>query len=82
MLHDPSLSTVPPGAITHLRQLAELDICEYLYGKMKRIQDLDTGIGNINLRIDNWENAAQEKRELLRDWDENASLDFETITYF
>lgn len=82
MLHDPSLSTIPPGAFTHLRQLASLDICEYLYGKMKRIQDLDTGVGSINLRIDNWENAGQEKRDLLREWDESASLDLDTINYW
>ena len=82
MLHDPSLSTIPPGAITHLRQLAVLDMEEYLYNKMKRIQDLDTGIGTINLRIDNWESAAQEKRDLLRDWDESASLDLDSINWF
>ena len=67
MLHDPSLSTVPPGAMTHLRQLAVLDIEEYLYNKMKRITDLETGVGTINLRIDNWESAAQEKRDLLKE---------------
>ena len=82
MLHDPSLSTVPPGSMTHLRQLAILDIEEYLYNKMKRIQSLDTGIGNIDLKIDNWENAAQEKRDLLRDWDESASLDLDCINFF
>lgn len=82
MLHDPSLSTIPAGAMTHLRQLAILDIEEYLYNKMKRIQDLETGVGNINLRIENWENAAQEKRDLLRDWDENANLDLDTINYW
>ena len=82
MLHDPSLSTIPAGAMTHLRQLAVLDIEEYLYNKMKRIQDLETGIGSINLRIDNWENAASEKRDLLRDWDESGNLDLDVINYF
>lgn len=82
MLHDPSLATIPPGAMTHLRQLAILDIEEYLYNKMKRIQDLDTGIGNINLRIDNWESAAQEKRDLLKEWDEDGSLSLDTINFF
>ena len=49
---------------------------------MKRIQDLETGVGSINLRIDNWENAANEKRDLLRDWDENANLDLDAINFF
>ena len=82
MLHDPSLATIPPGAFTHLHQLAVLDLEEYLYNKMKRITDLETGVGTINLRIDNWENAAQEKRDLLREWDESASLDLDVINYF
>jgi hypothetical protein len=68
--------------MTHLRQLAVLDIEEYLYNKMKRITDLDTGVGTINLRIDNWESAAQEKRDLLREWDESASLDLDTLNYW
>ena len=82
MLHDPSLSTIPPGAMTHLRQLAILDIEEYLYNKMKRITDLETGVGTINLRIDNWENAGQEKRDLLKEWDESANLDLDMINWF
>ncbi len=82
ILHDPSLSTIPPGAMTHLRQLAILDIEEYLYNKMKRLTDLDTGIGTINLKIDNWESAAQEKRDLLRDWDEDSSLNLDSINWW
>ena len=82
MMHDPSLSTIPPGAMTHLRQLAVLDIEEYLYNKMKRLTDLDTGVGTINLRIENWENAASEKKDLLREWDESASLDLDRINFF
>ena len=82
MMHDPSLSTIPPGAMTHLRQLAVLDIEEYLYNKMKRIQNLETGVGTISLQIENWENAAQEKKELLREWDESANLDLDTINWF
>lgn len=82
LLHDPSLSTIPPGAMTHLRQLTILDIEEYLYNKLKRTTDIETGIGTINLRIDNWENAAQEKKDLLREWDESATLDLDSISFF
>ena len=82
LLHDPSLSTIPPGAMTHLRQLTILDTEEYLYNKLKRTTDIETGIGTINLRIDNWENAAQEKKDLLREWDESASLDLDNISFF
>lgn len=80
--HDPSLSTIPPTAMTHLRQLAALDIKAYLWGKMKRLTELDVGVGTINLKIDDWENAASEMRDLLREWDEDASLDLDRINYW
>ena len=82
LMHDISLSTIPPTAITHLKQLAILDIEEYLYNKLKRIDNLDTGIGNIQLNINNWEDAGNRKLELLKEWDEDGNLDIDQITYF
>jgi hypothetical protein len=81
LTHDLSLSTVSPTAFTHLLQLAELDISEYLYNKLKRIDNLDVGVGNIQLKIDNWEGAGERKRDLLKEWEEG-SIDIDTITYF
>lgn len=83
MLHDVNLSTIPDTAMTHLRQLTILDIQSYLYNKLKRKTTLDTGIGNIDLKIENWENSQQEMRDLLQRWDEEgASLDLDTINYW
>ena len=80
--HDISLSTIPPGAFTDFRQLCVLDLEQFLYGKMKRLTNLETGVGTITLNIDSWEGAGREKRELLEKWDENASLDTARIGYF
>lgn len=83
LMHDISLSTITPTSFTNLRQLAILDLEEYLYNKLKRIDNLDVGIGNIQLKIDSWEGAADKKRDLLTDWDrEGANLDLDQITYF
>lgn len=82
LAHDISLSTISPTAFTHLIQLAELDIEEFLYNKLKRLDNLDVGIGNIQLGINAWEGAGSAKRELLKEWDESANLDIDTITYF
>lgn len=83
LLHDVNLTTVPPTAMSSLRQLATLDIQSYLYNKLKRKENLDLGIGNIALKIDNWENSASEMRELLKNWDdEGANLEFDTINYY
>jgi len=80
--HDLSLSTIPEGAFTHLLQLATLDMEEYLYGKMKRKNNINTPAGDISLNLDEWSNAASEKRELLSRWDEDAYLDFASINYY
>lgn len=82
LMHDISLSTIPPTAFTHLLQLSVLDMEEYLYNKLKRIDNIDTGIGNIQLNLNSWEDAASRKADLLKEWDESANLDIDRITYF
>lgn len=82
MTHDPSLSTIPPGAMSSFLQLAELDIAQYLYQKLKRIQNFDVGVGSIELKIDDWADAERNKRDLLREWDEACALDVGHIQYW
>ena len=82
LMHDLSLATIPPGAFTNLRQLAVLDAKAYLYKKMKRINNLETGIGSIDLKIDDWESADREMQDLLRDWDDTVELGLHTLSYF
>ena len=83
MIHDLSLSTIPPTAFTDLIYLTTLDIEEYLYNKLKRKENLSLGIGEVQLRIDNWEGAADKKRDLLERWDsEGMNLNFEPISYW
>lgn len=80
--HDLSLATIPPGAFTNLRQLATLDTKAYLYKKMKRLTNLETGIGSIDLKIDDWEGAESQMNDLLRDWDETVELGIHSINYW
>ena len=82
MRHDLSLATIPAGAFTNLRQLAVLDMKSYLYKKMKRITNLETGIGSIDLKIDDWESAEREMQDLLRDWDESVELSLHSLNYY
>ncbi len=83
VVHDISLSTISPTAFTNFRELCILDLQEFLYNKLKRIENLEVGIGNIQLRIENWEDSANRKRELLKEWDEGgANLDIDNISYF
>ena len=80
--HDPSLASVPAGAMNSLRELAELDMKAFLYNKLKRKDSLEVGVGTIQLKIDDWSNAESERKDLLRDWKESANLDFDHIKRF
>lgn len=83
MSHDVSLSTVPDEAIDSLRQLTVLDFKQYLYNKLRRKNNVDLGIGNIDLKIDEWSSAEQDKLALLKEWNEGgASFDYEHIMNF
>lgn len=80
--HDISLSTIPPTAGPSFRELVKYDIMEYLWADLKRKNQLDLLIGNIDLKIEDWEGAADKKKDLLATWDENSSLDVDSIQYF
>lgn len=81
--HDYSLSTVDDGLYDSLLELAVLDVKSYLYNKLKRKDGMEVGIGNIKLMIDDWSNAANDRKELLKTWDEEgAFLDYEHLRYF
>lgn len=81
--HDLSLSTIPNDAFMDLEELATLDIGQYLYNKLKRKDGIDTGAGTYQLKIDEWANAGQEKKELLKSWrEEGVNLSFQHITRY
>ena len=82
LMHDPSLATVPAGAMHSLRKLAELDMKAYLYNELKRKDSLEVGVGSINLKIDDWSNADDQREDLFNQWAEEANLDFDHIKRF
>lgn len=77
--HDLSLATVPEGAIYNLRLLAEMDLEVYLYNKLKRKEGLETGLGSIQLKVDDWSNVKSEREELVKEWRGNVPIDFSHI---
>lgn len=81
--HDISLQTIPDDAFIDLEELATLDMEQYLYNRLKRKDGIDTGVGNFQFKIDEWANAGQEKKELLKTWkDEGANLSFQHVERF
>lgn len=79
--HPSNLATIPEDTWSSFLRLAELDIEEYLYGLMKRKTEMDVGIGSINLKIDEWSDARQQKRDLLNEWDEDNVSGFHIVRF-
>lgn len=82
LLHDDSLSTIPPTAFTNFRRLATLDVQWYIYNQYKRLDNLNTGNGEINLKMDEFSGAKDSFYQLLDEWDESASLDLDYLYAF
>ena len=83
LTHDISLSTVPDDAFDALRELCIYDVEWYLYNKLKRKNNIDTGNGNIDLKIDEWSDARRNFFDLLKQWDDDgASLDYDSIHHY
>lgn len=82
LLHDDSLSTIPPTAFTNFRRLATLDVQWYIYNQYKRLDNLNTGNGEISLKMDEFSGAKDSFYQLLYEWDESASLDLDYLYAF
>lgn len=79
--HDGSLATIPETAREEFLQLALLDVKENLYPTLKQYTELNTAIGNINLKLDDWQNAESERKDLLEKWNDTYHLDFQPMYY-
>lgn len=73
--HDTSLSTIEPSASSVFLELCQYDLEEYIYMKLKRIQNLDLGIGTIDLKIDDFSGSGDKKKELIKDLTDTAAFD-------
>jgi hypothetical protein len=79
--HDKSLITIPETASESFFKLALLDTMDNLYPTIKQYNELQTAIGTINLRLDEWQSASDKRDELLREWDDTYHLDWKPM-YF
>ena len=73
--HDVSLASIPETCRTSFMELALLDVKENLYPIFKNYANLTTAYGTIDLKIDNWESAESERKDLIQRWDDTYHLD-------
>lgn len=80
--HDVSLASIPDTCRTSFMELALLDVKENLYPIFRSYANLSTAYGNIDLKIDSWENAESERRDLIQKWDDTYHLDIGPGIYY
>lgn len=73
--HAKNMATIPETSRNSILKLAELDVKKGLYETLKYYTEINTAIGTINLKLDDWANAAQARDELTNSWDDNVHLD-------
>ena len=73
--HHKSLSTIPLTAEPSFFKLALYDVQDAFYQLAKHWDGIETVYGNINLKIDDWADARNNRNSLLEDWDNNYHLD-------
>jgi hypothetical protein len=66
--HLPNLSTIKPTRWESFYELALIDVKKFLYQTLKHYKDLQTAYGTISLKIDDWENADSERKDLIEKW--------------
>ena len=67
--------SIPDGCYESFMSLAELDVKILLYNTLKYYHEIPTAFGNVNLRIEDYQPAIEEKKALLKEWGDVAHLD-------
>ena len=70
MNYNKELYDIPPGLRISFAQLAELDFRRTIYNNLKYWNELRTAAAEYNLRIEDWQNAEDQRDELLDHWTE------------
>lgn len=73
--HDKSCQSITPTSAESFYRLAVLDIKAGLYQTVKHYDGIETSYGRIELKIDDWQNARQEREDILKEWDDIYLLD-------
>lgn len=68
--HHKSLATISVGLREAFIRLAEIDIRKFLYENLKHFDKVDTTFGQIDLSLDAWQSADDDRTALLNEWDE------------
>lgn len=80
-IHDKNLASISPTQEESFFNLAILDVKDMLYQSLKHYSDIQTAYGNINLKIDEWQQASSDRKSLLDEWESLYHMDVIPFTY-
>lgn len=66
--HDLSGETIPESCVESFMELATLDVQRTLYNQLKNMNNVGSAFKEIQLKIDDWANAEQARKELVDKW--------------
>lgn len=75
--HMPNGESIEESCYSSFMELATLDVKIKAYNVLKFYKNIPSAHGNIDLNIDNWASAEQERKDLLKDWDDRFHLDMD-----
>ena len=80
--HDSNLQTITPYQQESFFQLAILDVEAALYQLMKHYSNgIDSPAGNVPLNIDDWASAKQERKDLIKEWEDTYQVDISSYVF-
>lgn len=80
--HDKSLASIPDSCRESFMKLLLLDVKENLYPTLKQYTEINSAIGNINLKLDDWANAESERADYINQLDDTYHLDMKPMYYY
>lgn len=81
LMHDKNLASITPTSEESFYELAVLDIKNMLYQTLKHYSEIQSAYGNINLKLDDWQQASSDRKQLLENWDNLYHMDITPFTY-
>ena len=82
LMHDKNLASISPTQEESFYNLAVLDIEDMLYQTMKHYSDIQTAYGNIQLKLDEWQQAASDRKSLIDEWEASYHMDIMPFEYY
>lgn len=81
LCHDKNLTSITPTSEESFFELAVLDVKDALYQTMKHSNDIPSAYGNISMKLDEWQQAASDRKALLDEWKNTYHMDVIPFVY-